>query len=174
MLYKLSLPFDAHIPCCQFCGPGTKLETKISSWRLRNPLVRFEITNVKYSKNNKMSERHNADKVLENKTSERVKGRDSLKSKRASLIVRIRLKTYKGISMKKNSSVVLRFWGKIYDRSRKLFCSVTCKKLQGDIMNLNVDLQKKTIVKWMRNRHLYTTLLANQKFTLQKLTLSSF
>lgn len=74
-----SLPFEAHIPGYQFCGPGTKLEKRIDRGdKGINPLDNAcRDHDLVYAKSKNLDERHKADKVLENRSWERFKAKDT-------------------------------------------------------------------------------------------------
>lgn len=74
-----NLPFEMHPPGYQYLGPGTKLEKRLK----RNDPGINELDraakehDIAYSKTNKMSERHQADKILQKKAWKRVKSKDA-------------------------------------------------------------------------------------------------
>lgn len=80
-----NLPFELHAPGYQYLGPGTKLKKRIK----RNDPGINELDraakehDIAYSRSNKMSERHHADKILGKKAWGRVKSRDASLGERA-------------------------------------------------------------------------------------------
>lgn len=73
------LPFELHVPGYQFCGPGTKLEKRLSRGDQGvNPLdAACRKHDIAYSQQKDLSERHKADKELEEAAWKRVKAKDS-------------------------------------------------------------------------------------------------
>ena len=73
------LPFEAHVPGYQFCGPGTRLEKRLSRGdKGVNPLdAACREHDIAYSKNNNLDIRHKADQILEKKAQERTTAVDS-------------------------------------------------------------------------------------------------
>lgn len=74
------LPFEAHIPGYQFCGPGTKLTKRIARGdrginRLDQACREHDLAYAKYPDN--ISERHNADNSLAKSAVNRVKSLDA-------------------------------------------------------------------------------------------------
>ncbi|KAL4092444.1 hypothetical protein QTP88_026945 [Uroleucon formosanum] len=74
-----SLPFEAHVPGYQYCGPGTKLKKRLDrSDEGINPLdAACNDHNIVYATSKNLNDRHKADKVLENRAWERFKAEDS-------------------------------------------------------------------------------------------------
>lgn len=74
-----SLPFELHLPGYQFCGPGTKLHTRLKRGDQGiNPLDKAcKIHDISYSQNKDISQRHQADRELTERAWERVKAKDS-------------------------------------------------------------------------------------------------
>lgn len=101
-----TLPFEAHIPGYNFCGPGTKLKKRLERGdRGINPLDEAcRIHDIAYSQHKELSERHKADADLINKAWDRVtSGDSSLGEKTAAYLVTNIMKTKKkfGMGMKK-------------------------------------------------------------------------
>uniref|UniRef100_A0A6P7FSQ7 Uncharacterized protein LOC114333706 n=1 Tax=Diabrotica virgifera virgifera TaxID=50390 RepID=A0A6P7FSQ7_DIAVI len=73
------LPFEAHLPGYRFCGPGTRLQERLDRGdRGVNALdSACKEHDIAYSQHKNLSERHEADKILENKAWERVKSKDA-------------------------------------------------------------------------------------------------
>ena len=78
------LPFETHVPGYQFCGPGTKLEKRLSRGDRGINLLDSACRDhdIAYLNNN-LNKRHEADKILENRAWERVKANDSSKKEKA-------------------------------------------------------------------------------------------
>lgn len=74
-----SLPFEAHVPGYQFCGPGTEVADRIIAGQQGiNPLDNAcRSHDIAYLKSKDLNIRHKADKILENRAWERVKAGDS-------------------------------------------------------------------------------------------------
>lgn len=73
------LPFELHIPGYQYCGPGTKLKERINRGDSGiNGLDKAcREHDIAYSKNRDLSDRHKADKILEEAAWSRVKSKDA-------------------------------------------------------------------------------------------------
>lgn len=73
------IPFEAHIPGYQFCGPGTKLKKRLKRGDCGiNPLdSACKDHDIAYSNNLEIKDRNLADKVLANKAWSRVLAKDS-------------------------------------------------------------------------------------------------
>lgn len=74
------LPFELHLPTYSFCGPGTKLEERLSRGDLGiNPLDSFcKEHDIAYAKNRgNIKKRNIADKILSEKAWQRVIAKDS-------------------------------------------------------------------------------------------------
>lgn len=73
------LPVEIHIPGYQFCGPGTQLEKRLNRGEVGvNPLdAACRDHDIAYSQSSDLEKRHEADKVLQQKSWERVKAKDS-------------------------------------------------------------------------------------------------
>jgi len=80
-----TLPFEAHIPGYNFCGPGTKLQKRLERGDQGiNPLDEAcKEHEIAYSQNKALSERHRADSILIDKAWSRVKAPDSSLGERA-------------------------------------------------------------------------------------------
>ena len=74
-----SLPFELHLPGYKFCGPGTRIDEKISN--KVNGINKLDEAckthDIFYSKNKDITQRHQADRELLEKAWERVKSKDS-------------------------------------------------------------------------------------------------
>lgn len=101
------LPFEAHIPGYQYCGPGTKLVKRLLRGdrginRLDEACRQHDIS---YSKHTSTEDRHAADKILQQAALQRVKSRDSsLGEKAAALLVAGLMKTKRTLGMGMNQS----------------------------------------------------------------------
>lgn len=95
-----SLPFEAHVPGYQFCGPGTKLEKRLARGdKGINPLdSACRDHDIAYLKSNNLNDRHKADKILENRAWERVKS-GSIKEKAVAYAVVNAMKAKRKIGM---------------------------------------------------------------------------
>ncbi|XP_060846234.1 uncharacterized protein LOC132925895 [Rhopalosiphum padi] len=74
-----SLPFEAHVPKYQYCGPGTKLKKRLDRGdKGINPLdTACRDHDIVYETSKNLEDRHNADKVLELRAWERFKAKDT-------------------------------------------------------------------------------------------------
>lgn len=79
-----SLPFEAHVPGYQFCGPGTNLKKRLDRGDKGINLLDSACRDhdIAYSNSSNLDERHEADKILENRAWERVKAADSSKKEK--------------------------------------------------------------------------------------------
>lgn len=124
------LPFEAHLPGYQYCGPGTKLKKRLARGDpgINQLDVACKEHDIAYSKSDDINERHKADKVLENAAWNRIASKDAkLGEKVAALTVSgiMKAKRKLGMGMKKRvamrSGVVtkakdaLKMFGKIRD-----------------------------------------------------------
>lgn len=73
------LPFELHLPGYSYCGPGTRLKERLSRGDPpKNKLDSFcRDHDIAYSQSQDLKQRHQADKILENRAWERVKANDS-------------------------------------------------------------------------------------------------
>jgi len=96
------LPFEAHLPGYNYCGPGTRLEERLSKNipgvnKLDDACKSHDIA---YSKSNDLSERRQTDKILEDEAWERVKSKDaSFREKSAALVVTAAMKAKRKLGM---------------------------------------------------------------------------
>lgn len=83
------LPFELHLPGYQYCGPGTKLEKRLSRNDSGiNPLDRAcKEHDIAYHKHKDIESRHKADQILAEKAWQRVRARDSSLGERASALL---------------------------------------------------------------------------------------
>lgn len=104
------LPFELHLPSYNFCGPGTKLKERLARGdrgvNLLDEACR-EHDIVYANKNNNLSDRHIADKILTEKAWHRVKAKDSsIAEKLSSILVTnmMKAKTKFGMGCKSKHS----------------------------------------------------------------------
>ncbi|XP_071649168.1 uncharacterized protein [Temnothorax longispinosus] len=100
-----ALPIELHIPGYQFCGPGTRLETRLARGdRGINPLdAACREHDIAYSRSNDLAERHVADNILAAEARKRVTANDSTLGERAAAIavwVAMKAKTKLGMGLK--------------------------------------------------------------------------
>lgn len=107
------LPFEAHIPGYQFCGPGTKLKHRLTLGHSGiNPLDKAcRVHDIQYNQHSDLVSRHRADQVLEQEAFKRLKSKDAtLSEKSAALLVgnvmRLKRKIGAGHVMKKRKKQV--------------------------------------------------------------------
>lgn len=97
-----NLPFEAHLPGYNFCGPGTKLQKRLKRGdRGINQLDEAcKDHDIAYSQSKDLQHRHIADKILENKAWSRVKANDaSLGEKTSAFLVTNLIKTKRKLGM---------------------------------------------------------------------------
>lgn len=95
------IPFEAHIPGYQYCGPGTKLEKRLARGDPGiNPLDKAcKAHDIAYSNNKSSEERTKADKILSSEAWKRVTSKDASATERAAAIaVTAAMKTKIGVS----------------------------------------------------------------------------
>lgn len=91
-----NLPFEAHLPGYNYCGPGTKLEKRLSRGdkginKLDEACMQHDIA---YTKSNDLKERQKADLILLNMAKQRVKSKDASRGEKlASWVVNKVMKT---------------------------------------------------------------------------------
>jgi hypothetical protein len=95
------LPFEAHIPGYQFCGPGAKLEKRLARGEKGiNPLdSACRDHDITYSETSDLKSRHKADKILENRAWERVFSGKNLKEKAVAYAVMNAMKAKQKMGM---------------------------------------------------------------------------
>jgi hypothetical protein len=115
------LPFEAHVPGYQFCGPGTKLEKRLARGEKGiNPLdSACRDHDIAYLKNNDLKSRHKADKILENRAWERVLSGENLKEKAVAYAVMNVMKAKQKMGMGFKKTVVKRNKRKTSKRKSK-------------------------------------------------------
>lgn len=95
------LPFEAHVPGYQYCGPGTKLEKRLlrGDAGINQLDVACKEHDIAYSKYKKDEDRRIADKILSSKAWKRVLSKDASVGERATaLAVTTAMKAKIGIS----------------------------------------------------------------------------
>lgn len=104
------LPFELHLPGYKFCGPGTKLQEKLSKGvNGRNPLDNFcKAHDIAYDRSKDVESRHIADRILVDQAWSRVKSKDSSLGEKAAAwmvtnMIKAKLKTGSGLDKFKNS-----------------------------------------------------------------------
>lgn len=126
-----SLPFEAHIPGYQFCGPGTKLKARLAAGEKGINLLDNACRNhdIAYENNADLISRHKADKELENRAWERVKAKDSsFKEKAAAYAVVNTMKAKQKLGMgcsikKKNKKKIRKQKNSSKNKKRLIQCS---------------------------------------------------
>lgn len=106
-----NLPFEAHLPGYQYCGPGTKLEDRLNRGdKGINPLdVACKKHDIAYSHSKDIQDRHRADKILQEEAWNRVKSRDaSFGERAAALLVTSGMKVKRKFGMGLNLNSVLK------------------------------------------------------------------
>lgn len=105
------LPFELHIPTYSFCGPGTKLKTRLDRGDVGiNQLDNFcKDHDITYSKNKDTRTRNIADKILAERAWKRFKAKDSSVGEKAAAlavtnIMKLKSKLGMGLKNKKSSN----------------------------------------------------------------------
>lgn len=104
------LPIELHLPGYQYCGPGTKLDSRLARGDPGiNPLDRAcKEHDIVYSQKKAIDDRHIADKILATKAWERVKSKDADLNERANALLVsniMNLKAKFGMGVKKEGKV---------------------------------------------------------------------
>lgn len=118
------LPFELHIPGYNYCGPGTKLQSRLARNDLGiNPLDEAcKVHDIAYANSPLLEDRHKADKILEKAASQRLSSRDAnIGEKMAALGVKgvMKMKRKLGMGLKKNSKTKTKKGGAL-KKSRKI------------------------------------------------------
>lgn len=95
------LPFEAHLPGYQYCGPGTKLDKRLARGDSGiNPLdAACKLHDIAYDEHSSGEGRTEADKILSKEAWKRVKSKDArLGERAAALAVTAAMKTKIGLS----------------------------------------------------------------------------
>lgn len=106
------LPFEAHLPGYQYCGPGTHLEKRLNR---NDPGINdldkaCKEHDIAYSNTNNMEERHQADKILGNRAWKRFKSlnsgiRERMDALGVAGIMKTKQKLGMGLKTKKGSCI---------------------------------------------------------------------
>lgn len=104
-----SLPFEAHLPGYQYCGPGTKLKKRLARGDpgINQLDAACKEHDIAYSENQEVAARNKADKILAQKAWERVRAKDSSFGEKAAAfgvanIMKVKTKLGMGIRMVKS------------------------------------------------------------------------
>lgn len=123
------LPFELHLPGYQYCGPGTRLKTRLARGDPGiNKLDSFcKSHDIAYSKSNNLTDRHKADLELANKAWDRVKSSDAGLGERAAALaitnaMKAKVKMGMGYKQKKrnNKSKTVAFRAAVRNAQKKL------------------------------------------------------
>lgn len=101
------LPFEAHLPGYQYCGPGTKLSKRLlrGDKGINSLDAACKQHDIAYSQHSDTDSRHSADKILQQAALERVKAKESsLGEKAAALLVAGLMKAKRTLGMGINQS----------------------------------------------------------------------
>lgn len=153
-----SLPFEAHVPGYQYCGPGTKLEKRLARGDpgINQLDAACREHDIAYSQNREnVVARNEADKILAKKAWERVKAKDSSFGEKATAfavanIMKVKSKLGMGIKMSKRRDVKKR--GKGLKQQRRKKCrkskkpNITLKKLITAASKSSVPSNKSLLV----------------------------
>ncbi|XP_044733896.1 uncharacterized protein LOC123296571 [Chrysoperla carnea] len=129
LLNKLinKLPFEAHIPGYQYCGPGTKLQKKlergVSGINKLDDFCKFH--DIAYDTYTDINKRHEADKILAEQAWSRVKSKDATWREKAAAwavtnIMKGKVKTGSGLKTKKKTNVETKKGGKLLIGKKKI------------------------------------------------------
>ena len=143
-----SLPIELHIPKYSYCGPGTKLKTRLARGDLPlNPLdAHCQSHDIKYAENKDIETRNKADKVLAEEVWNRVKAKDSSIGEKVaayavSNIMKVKSKLGMGVRNKKKTKINLK---KIITAAKKYMIS---SKNEGTSSFANALLGARSAVK---------------------------
>lgn len=132
------LPFELHLPGYNFCGPGTKLQKRLSRGdRGVNPLDEAcKQHDIAYSASKDIKSRHVADSLLAQKALDRLKAKDSSLGEKAAafgISGAMKLKTKLGMGMKRRKRKTIKRKGRGISLARAI--SLARKKIQGKKIN---------------------------------------
>lgn len=103
------LPFEAHIPGYQYCGPGTNLKKRLKRGDsgINGLDTACKSHDIAYSTQKSLQDIHKADKLLEESAWERVKAKDSKFSEKAAAwavttAMKVKRKLGMGVSKRKH------------------------------------------------------------------------
>ena len=110
------LPFELHIPGYQYCGPGTKLDKRLSRGDPGiNPLdVACKKHDIAYKNNLNLKQRHLADRILIQKAQERLKSSQTSLGERAAALSVSSLITAKEKLLKKKEKKSKNSFSKVW------------------------------------------------------------
>lgn len=141
------LPFELHLRKYQFCGPGTKLEKRLRRGDPGiNPLDRAcKEHDIAYAKSSNLTDRHKADRILEDAAWSRVKSNDAtLGEKAASWAVTnaMKVKRKLGMGMKRKRKTQRRSFRNF---NKDVVCNVrdALKHYQGGKLSSGVRMSLK-------------------------------
>lgn len=154
-----SLPFEVHLPGYQFCGPGTKLQKRLSRGdKGINPLdAACREHDISYSNHKDINSRHRADNILENRAWERVLAKDSnLQEKTNAYLVTNAMKTKVkfGMGMKsqnKKKRIKISCGKKLFNGAIRTATNILKKEKPQDINNA-IKIARKSIQKSLKGK----------------------
>ena len=148
------LPFEAHLPGYQYCGPGTKLEKRLKRGDPGiNPLdAACKRHDIAYEEHKNGAERTQADRILASEAWKRVKSRDAGVGERtAALAVAAAMKTKIGLSklgggLKKIRKITKKTAGKkkssIKKARKKCISTKKCCTFNGLVRHTKMTMKK--------------------------------
>lgn len=152
------MPFELHLPGYQFCGPGTKLQKRLSRGdKGINPLdSACREHDISYSKHKDTNSRHQADKILENRAWERVLAKDSnLQEKTHAYLVtnamKAKVKFGMGVKPQKTKRLKKSCNKKLFNNAIKTATKILKKEKPQDIENA-IKIARKSIQKTLKGK----------------------
>jgi len=143
------LPVEVHLPGYQYCGPGTNLKKRLSLGqrginRLDSACRNHDIA---YDKSNSLSDRHKADRELENRAWERVYAKDAgFKEKAAAWIVTTGMKVKRKIGGGCGFKNIVGVAKKAIKKSMKAYSTVGTSNM-GKLIKVAIDGVKQHVRK---------------------------
>lgn len=144
------LPVELHIPGYNYCGPGTKLQKRLARGdsgvnQLDNACKEHDIS---YYNLEKLTDRHNADKILAEKAWQRVKSKEASIGERAAALMvtnmmKAKLKMGLGLKIKKSKACQRKItFGSALSSTRKILRLKKPKTLKGTIKSALLAAKK--------------------------------
>lgn len=152
-----NLPFELHLPGYSYCGPGTKLQERLSR---KDPGINgldkaCKEHDIAYSKYKDIETRHIADKILEEKAWQRFKAKDSTLGERLNAVLvtnTMKAKTKLGMGNKSGKIKKKMCGKKLFQKAIKLAKkSLKTMKNPSDIVE-GIKIAKKTIRKVLNRK----------------------
>lgn len=132
------LPFEAHIPGYQYCGPGTKLKERLARGdKGINPLdAACKQHDIAYSQNSDIKFRNSADQILADKAWQRVLAKDASWGEKATAYAvtnMMKLKNKFGMGISFNKIVKAASISKLKNKKASAAIRLALKKARASV-----------------------------------------